>query len=661
MKTKKLLTLVLTLALILATFASTSRAGNLAVTHSFTPGTPAVAGEMNQNFAEVQTEINDNDTRIIALESALSILQTQVVDLNNQVFTLTHHSVGGSVSNLTGTGLILQNNGGDDLAIGDTSFVFATKLAEGTSYNVTVKQHPIGQSCFVTDGSGTMGGLDITNVSVFCQTQSITSSQIQDWLIVGDGHDYNGWPIEGATVTYVRPAIGDDMAGFYIQAEQSGPAVFIAVDPATLNPVPVVGDLVTLWPTDKNTIGGATHLSNIIAYTRNGQNQDVAGLIQDVTGAPDLVSNLDAYTSEMVSLTSATITGPFSGSGLGFSAAQIDTAGISGNLLFKMRIPEMLRAGLSIETGCMVAFPGAPMWRNNTTAEVSAWDTAHISVINCPLPNITMAYSTSPNGVRVIFSRSIAPSSIIDPAIQFHFDNGLATSAAVVMGDTIDLTTTAQVLGQTYTLTVLSSVTDLMGAGIDPTGNQVAFAGYDPTPAGNLVINEVDYDNVGTDDNEFVEIYNPTTASVDLAGVRLSLVNGVGGAEYASIDLTAAGTLAAGEYLVVGSPTLVATLPGGTKSIAFALASNNIQNGAPDGIALVDSLTGVLLDALSYEGEVTSVTWGSLVEGTATPAQDDSLTEGTLCRCPNGTDSNNAIFDWQHSSIPTPGTANSCQ
>jgi hypothetical protein len=83
----------------------------------------------------------------------------------------TEFSVGGSVSGLTGTGLILQNNGGDDLPIAaNGSFTFATSLLTGTGYNVTIAQQPSNpvQVCSVTDGVGTVSGANVTTIAVSC-------------------------------------------------------------------------------------------------------------------------------------------------------------------------------------------------------------------------------------------------------------------------------------------------------------------------------------------------------------------------------------------------------------------------------------------------------------------------------------------------------------
>jgi len=80
------------------------------------------------------------------------------------------YSVGGNVSGLSGT-VVLQNNGSDNLSISSNgSFTFNTELADGISYSVTVYSQPSGQTCTVTNGSGTISGSNVANVSVTCST-----------------------------------------------------------------------------------------------------------------------------------------------------------------------------------------------------------------------------------------------------------------------------------------------------------------------------------------------------------------------------------------------------------------------------------------------------------------------------------------------------------
>jgi hypothetical protein len=180
--------------------------------------------------------------------------------------------------------------------------------------------------------------------------------------------------------------------------------------------------------------------------------------------------------------------------------------------------------------------------------------------------------------------------------------------------------------------------------------------------SGGLVINEVDYDNLGTDSLEYVEIYNGGGA-VNLTGYKLILVNGSNSTVYSTIDLSAAGTLAAGGYLVVGSDAALLLAPGSAKTISLGSGNDYIQNGAPDGVALVSA--SVLVDALSYEGSITAVTIPtigsvSLVEAPvlSSSVADSNTVQGSLCRIPNGADTNHANSDWAFSTTPTPGAAN---
>jgi 6-phosphogluconolactonase (cycloisomerase 2 family) len=82
-------------------------------------------------------------------------------------------TIGGYASGVLGSGLVLQNNGADSLAVASNgAFTFATPLPAGLPYNVTVVSPPINpyQNCIVSNGAGTTGGDNVTNVSVSCTT-----------------------------------------------------------------------------------------------------------------------------------------------------------------------------------------------------------------------------------------------------------------------------------------------------------------------------------------------------------------------------------------------------------------------------------------------------------------------------------------------------------
>jgi Galactose oxidase, central domain len=88
------------------------------------------------------------------------------------------YTIGGVVSGLSGTGLVLQNNDGDNLSVtANGDFTFSQEVADGGAYDVTVLTQPSNptQTCAVTDGSGTASA-DVTSVEVSCTTVSTTNA-----------------------------------------------------------------------------------------------------------------------------------------------------------------------------------------------------------------------------------------------------------------------------------------------------------------------------------------------------------------------------------------------------------------------------------------------------------------------------------------------------
>jgi environmental stress-induced protein Ves len=109
------------------------------------------------------------------------------------------YTIGGTVTGLTGTGLVLQDNGGNNLAVSAsaTTFAFTTAISSGSGYKVTVLAQPSSpvQSCVVTNGSGTASA-NVTTVSVACTTTTYTiggtiSGLAGTGLVLQDNGDNN--------------------------------------------------------------------------------------------------------------------------------------------------------------------------------------------------------------------------------------------------------------------------------------------------------------------------------------------------------------------------------------------------------------------------------------------------------------------------------------
>jgi alpha-tubulin suppressor-like RCC1 family protein len=84
-------------------------------------------------------------------------------------------TVGGVVSGLVSDGLVLANNGGDALAISsDGTFVFATPVASGAQYDVTIMTQPHGEICTLAGGTGAVANANVVSVAVTCQGATVS-------------------------------------------------------------------------------------------------------------------------------------------------------------------------------------------------------------------------------------------------------------------------------------------------------------------------------------------------------------------------------------------------------------------------------------------------------------------------------------------------------
>ena len=182
----------------------------------------------------------------------------------------------------------------------------------------------------------------------------------------------------------------------------------------------------------------------------------------------------------------------------------------------------------------------------------------------------------------------------------------------------------------------------------------VAAIGQPPPPGGvaaSLIINEVDYDQPSTDTAEFVELYNFGPNPVLMNEVILALINGANGMSYDTIFFPAV-TLGPGDYYVVCGD-------GGNVANCDQMedqTSDLIQNGAPDAMVLYDIMDSVIIDRLSYEGDVIGMTEGTGVPANMGDNNDDHNV--SLSRIPNGEDTDNNSADFVLTAS-TPGGANS--
>ena len=158
-----------------------------------------------------------------------------------------------------------------------------------------------------------------------------------------------------------------------------------------------------------------------------------------------------------------------------------------------------------------------------------------------------------------------------------------------------------------------------------------------------VFINEFHYDNDGADTGEFIEIAG--AAGTNLTGWSIVLYNGNGGATYNTVNLSS-------------------TIPdqsNGFGTVVVNYPSNGIQNGSPDGIALVDSSSNVV-QFLSYEGSFTAAD-GPAAGMTSTDvgvSEPGSTPVGFSLQL-TGTGTMSEDFSWNSPADDTPGAVNDGQ
>lgn len=144
--------------------------GNFAFPTALTDGSPYTATVSSQPTASPAQAC-------MVSHGSGSIAEANVTNITvNCAAIARNYTVGGTVSGLAGSGLVLSlNNGAQTLPVSaNGSFAFPAALANGSAYAVGVATLPgaPAQSCSVSNGSGTVAGANVTNVSVVCSTSS---------------------------------------------------------------------------------------------------------------------------------------------------------------------------------------------------------------------------------------------------------------------------------------------------------------------------------------------------------------------------------------------------------------------------------------------------------------------------------------------------------
>lgn len=451
----------------------------------------------------------DGDTialRVTSLGYGLTKSAPITVGSSSATWHVTTKSLGGTISGLTSSGLVLQNNGGDNITIAAnaTSFSFPTSVANGATYSVSVLTQPKTplQICISSFSTGTAGA-GASNISVVCTTPTHVAYSSGN----GGGMAFGIDPTSGRLTPFGAFGSGSisDAFGASIAADPTGKFVYEITSGGTINSYSV------------NTATGSLTRVSFVASAQSPRNIAV-----DPTGKFALVSYSQTNVMDVYSINATTgeltkVTGsPFTISSWGLGGIAFDP---TGKFVF---VTEANDGGQNISvhslnptTGFLTAVPGSPFSNNGRSFSIAVDPTGKFLISSyfhtaTADPRGVSAFTINPatgalaNVGSIAFADFAAPASIaIEPTGKFVYVDYNGS----VLIYSIDAMTGA-----------LTSVGTQSGTGgprsdisFDPTGTH-AYINTPPSPMG----------GVGSITNYAI---NPTTGLLTVVGLGSDAVS----------------------------------------------------------------------------------------------------------------------------------------
>ncbi len=412
-------------------------------------------------------------------------------DVTNVSITCTTnlYTIGGTVTGLNGTALMLQDNGGDNLTVAaNGSFTFATKIASNMTYAVTVGTQPSNpaQFCRVTGGTGTVTTAAITTVAVHCTNSG-------KLLFVTNPFDNNG---NGTVAAFTISANGT-LTGVggspYVPLVEQQPYA-LALDPSGQY-LYVADSFASQISTDAVAANGALTLDMLTATTGGATNRPFA-LAIDPTGPYLYVGSddnpngtLEAYSINAGVLTPVTgvlATSVYPSGNIPYSVA-VDPINA---LLYAANLYDATMVGYAVGGGGqLTAVPGSTFGFQggisvNQPYAIAVYPTGGFLYVTDQLANTVTEYSYGANGTLtqgVSYGVGAAPEGVtVDPTGSFLYVSNSGDGTVSAFTVNVDGTLTV-VTGSPFvsTTTNIPSAATPTAVQVDPSGQFLYVANGD--------------------------------------------------------------------------------------------------------------------------------------------------------------------------------------
>jgi 6-phosphogluconolactonase (cycloisomerase 2 family) len=403
-------------------------------------------------------------------------------------------TVGGTISGLTASGLVLQDNGGDNLTVasGATTFTFATPVLTGAAYAVTVSTQPTGETCTVSGGSGSAGAAAVTTVSIVCSSVTVTvggtiTGLVATGLVLQDNGGDNLPVSPGAAFTFATPVSEGAPYNVTVLTQPSGAPLetcTVTNGSGTAGATNITSVVVTCVPATFSVGGTITGYSGtgLMLQDNGGDNVTVANAATTFTfptalpvGATYAVTVATQPSSPAAVCTVANPSGTVVAGNVTtvtvncvavgryvYVVNSQDNAGGSGDV-----------AAFAINplTGALTPIAGGPVSADNTPTAIAVDHTGQFAYVTNKGSSDVTFFDIGSNGALTMQTNyptpGIAQTAIaVAPSNQYVYTGGYGAAWGFSLNPTTGALTNAS--GAPFTLS-----DDLAGVAVDPTNSFV--------------------------------------------------------------------------------------------------------------------------------------------------------------------------------------------